>query len=185
MVHRRAFQHARSLKALRTCRRRHAQCQKRGEFEMAGRRATAQGLVAEGWKRRSKKSREFSLVLVVGPPAYKTTDSCSQPTGSKRDQSADCGASVNTLTGTNCRISLRNWCRGWESNPHDSFESQDFKSCASASFATPACSGINSLRALLLAPGRFVLAIYSHHTNPRQELTSSVPAATRSPSTRR
>ena len=33
------------------------------------------------------------------------------------------------------------WCRGWGSNPHDSFESQDFKSCASASFATPArCS---------------------------------------------
>ena len=30
------------------------------------------------------------------------------------------------------------WCRGRESNPHDSFESQDFKSCASASFATPA-----------------------------------------------
>jgi hypothetical protein len=30
------------------------------------------------------------------------------------------------------------WCRGWESNPHDPFGSQDFKSCASASFATPA-----------------------------------------------
>ena len=33
-----------------------------------------------------------------------------------------------------------NWCRGWGSNPHDSFESRDFKSRASASFATPACS---------------------------------------------
>ena len=30
-------------------------------------------------------------------------------------------------------------CRGRESNPHDRFRSQDFKSCASASFATPAC----------------------------------------------
>ena len=50
-------------------------------------------------------------------------------------------------------------CRGWESNPHDSFESQDFKSCASASFATPACSGVSSLRGLLLRVGRFVPAI--------------------------
>ena len=32
-------------------------------------------------------------------------------------------------------------CRGRESNPHDSFESQDFKSCASANFATPAWAG--------------------------------------------
>ena len=30
------------------------------------------------------------------------------------------------------------WCRGRESNPHDACASQDFKSCASASFATPA-----------------------------------------------
>jgi hypothetical protein len=29
-------------------------------------------------------------------------------------------------------------CRGRGSNPHDRFRSQDFKSCASASFATPA-----------------------------------------------
>ena len=30
------------------------------------------------------------------------------------------------------------WCRGRESNPHDGCPSQDFKSCASASFAIPA-----------------------------------------------
>jgi|SoiMethySBSTD1v2_1073268.scaffolds.fasta_scaffold00133_1 hypothetical protein len=29
-------------------------------------------------------------------------------------------------------------CRGWGSNPHAPFGAQDFKSCASASFATPA-----------------------------------------------
>ena len=29
-------------------------------------------------------------------------------------------------------------CRGRESNPHAAFATQDFKSCASASFATPA-----------------------------------------------
>ena len=33
---------------------------------------------------------------------------------------------------------LENWCRGRESNPHVLFRTQDFKSCASASFATPA-----------------------------------------------
>ena len=33
---------------------------------------------------------------------------------------------------------LNNWCRGRESNPHDRFRSRDFKSRASASFATPA-----------------------------------------------
>ena len=33
---------------------------------------------------------------------------------------------------------LESWCRGRESNPHDPCGSQDFKSCASASFATPA-----------------------------------------------
>ena len=32
----------------------------------------------------------------------------------------------------------RGECRGRGSNPHDLFRSQDFKSCASASFATPA-----------------------------------------------
>jgi hypothetical protein len=32
-------------------------------------------------------------------------------------------------------------CRGRESNPHDRFRSQDFKSCASANFATPAWEG--------------------------------------------
>ena len=98
MVHRRAFQHARSLKALRTCRRRHAQCQKRGGFEMAGRRARVQGHVAEGWKRRSKKAREFSLVLV---------------TCRRRDPES--------------RDSLKIWCRGWESNPHAPCGAQDFK----------------------------------------------------------
>src|SRR5690606_32171750 len=30
------------------------------------------------------------------------------------------------------------WCRGRESNPHAPCGAQDFKSCASASFATPA-----------------------------------------------
>jgi hypothetical protein len=30
------------------------------------------------------------------------------------------------------------WCRGRESNPHAPCEAQDFKSCASANFATPA-----------------------------------------------
>ena len=30
------------------------------------------------------------------------------------------------------------WCRGWESDPHEPCGSQDFKSCASASSATPA-----------------------------------------------
>ena len=40
---------------------------------------------------------------------------------------------------TNSRELLKKWCRGWESNPYASFETQDFKSCASASSATPAC----------------------------------------------
>jgi hypothetical protein len=31
-----------------------------------------------------------------------------------------------------------NWCRGSESNRYDPFGSQDFKSCASTNFATPA-----------------------------------------------
>ena len=36
------------------------------------------------------------------------------------------------------------WCRGWESNPHAPYGAQDFKSCASASFATPAqCDGLS------------------------------------------
>jgi hypothetical protein len=42
-------------------------------------------------------------------------------------------------------------CRGWESNPHDSFESQDFKSCASASFATPAHRQCTSVASRALA----------------------------------
>ena len=34
----------------------------------------------------------------------------------------------------------QNWdCRGRESNPHAACATQDFKSCASASSATPAC----------------------------------------------
>ena len=33
---------------------------------------------------------------------------------------------------------LTYWCRGRESNPHDPFGSRDFKSRASANFATPA-----------------------------------------------
>ena len=33
---------------------------------------------------------------------------------------------------------FQNEYRGWELNPHDRCQSQDFKSCASASFATPA-----------------------------------------------
>ena len=37
-----------------------------------------------------------------------------------------------------CRKSTPMTGTGWESNPHDPFGSQDFKSCASASFATPA-----------------------------------------------
>ena len=44
---------------------------------------------------------------------------------------------------------LENWCRGRGSNPHAPFGTRDFKSRASASSATPACNGINSLRWLL------------------------------------
>src|SRR5713226_2119641 len=33
---------------------------------------------------------------------------------------------------------LRRWCPGWDSNPHGPFGSKDFKSFASASFATRA-----------------------------------------------
>jgi hypothetical protein len=37
-------------------------------------------------------------------------------------------------------------CRGWESNPHAPYGTRDFKSRASASFATPAHSGVYSGR---------------------------------------
>ena len=43
----------------------------------------------------------------------------------------------------------RNWCRGWESNPHDPCGSRDFKSRASVSFATPA-TRLNALNSLIL-----------------------------------
>ena len=39
---------------------------------------------------------------------------------------------------TESRDFPKEWCRGRESNPHDPCGPQDFKSCASASFATPA-----------------------------------------------
>src|SRR4051812_39076168 len=44
-----------------------------------------------------------------------------------------------------------NWCRGRESNPHAAFATQDFKSCASASSATPA-EGIMARRWAMLLP---------------------------------
>ena len=73
--------------------------------------------------------------------------------GSNRGQSAGPAAVLVASRLHNARIPLRNWCRGWGSNPHDPYGSQDFKSCASASFATPAGSGISSLRGLLVASG--------------------------------
>ena len=57
---------------------------------------------------------------------------------------------------------INKWCRGRGSNPHAPFRTQDFKSCASASSATPACSGIRSLRGLLFARARFVPAFCSY-----------------------
>ena len=41
------------------------------------------------------------------------------------------------------------WCRGRGSNPHARCQAQDFKSCASASSATPAPFLLNSLAGLL------------------------------------
>ena len=61
------------------------------------------------------------------------------------------------------RASGEGWCRGWESNPHDPFGSQDFKSCASASFATPAYCSVNNLL--------------------RRRLANSVPGTSRGPRT--
>jgi serine/threonine protein kinase len=55
---------------------------------------------------------------------------------------------------TNLTQLSRKWCRGRESNPHAPCGTQDFKSCASASSATPACDKrsyrINDLRGLRL-----------------------------------
>jgi hypothetical protein len=65
--------------------------------------------------------------------------------GSKREQSAfehsRDQASIEQLANF-----LRKWCRGRGSNPHVLFRTQDFKSCASASFATPACSDFRGRR---------------------------------------
>jgi hypothetical protein len=36
------------------------------------------------------------------------------------------------------QLANASWCRGWESNPHGPCGPRDFKSRASASFATPA-----------------------------------------------
>jgi hypothetical protein len=79
------------------------------------------------------------------------------------------------------------WCRGRESNPHDSFESQDFKSCASASFATPAREdsldftcfsewrGVGLLPSVhAICPRPLTLAPVQHGTDPiRQAAYSS------------
>jgi hypothetical protein len=46
-----------------------------------------------------------------------------------------------SATGANERAERASECRGRESNPHAAFATQDFKSCASASFATPASEG--------------------------------------------
>jgi hypothetical protein len=43
---------------------------------------------------------------------------------------------------------LKTWYRGWESNPHAPYGAQDFKSCASASSATPAQNASRSLAGL-------------------------------------
>ena len=43
------------------------------------------------------------------------------------------------LAGSHLRKDISRWCRGWESNPHAAFAARDFKSRASANFATPAC----------------------------------------------
>jgi hypothetical protein len=47
-----------------------------------------------------------------------------------------------------------NWCRGWGTIPHGPFGPQDFKSCASASSATPACDSILAPYAASVAPTR-------------------------------
>ena len=48
-----------------------------------------------------------------------------RPSGYEPDELPDCSIP-------------RHWCRGSESNRYECLHSQDFKSCASASFATPA-----------------------------------------------
>ena len=49
-----------------------------------------------------------------------------------------CAANRMSVPARTSERSERVKCRGRESNPHDPCGSQDFKSCASASFATPA-----------------------------------------------
>ena len=58
-------------------------------------------------------------------------------TGTKQDNRRHRAASRNSAA---VRIAgfLSKLCRGRGSNPHVPFGTQDFKSCASASFATPA-----------------------------------------------
>jgi hypothetical protein len=51
-----------------------------------------------------------------------------------------------SVPGANERSQRVSECRGRESNPHDPCGSQDFKSCASASFATPATELSGSLQ---------------------------------------
>ena len=58
----------------------------------------------------------------------------------ERDQSSSTHRSHRPSAALSCDFQA-NWCRGRESNPHVPSGTQDFKSCASASFATPAEDG--------------------------------------------
>jgi hypothetical protein len=69
--------------------------------------------------------------------------------GSKRDHSLLARSTRGSPRTERSSDFLRNWCRGRGSNPHVLFRTQDFKSCASASSATPAFCVFSSLRGLL------------------------------------
>jgi hypothetical protein len=61
----------------------------------------------------------------------------------------------------NARPTGLNWCRGRESNPHIPCGIQDFKSCASANFATPAQR--NFLEFTWFLAHQSLLATFYHH----------------------
>ena len=56
-----------------------------------------------------------------------------------RDSFGDSWKMLKNRSSSQTRKPLKRKCRGWGSNPHGACAPQDFKSCASASFATSAC----------------------------------------------